>query len=154
MMRGYQPTSDKCQGIRGLPLRDPVDTRRNNNVIITSKRRRFDVKMTLLLHHLSVGMTRTISAWRNYRKCIFLWFLYRTQYGLSVRQGPMPQCWKKCYVGGVWVGSEQVLGEEEGTWHRKCATSGDINSGRTEYNLGNLKTCLHLLPILNTDTVV
>ena len=36
-------------------LSNPVDTRRNNNVILTSKRRRFDVKMTLLLRRVPVG---------------------------------------------------------------------------------------------------
>ena len=38
----------------------PVDTRRNNNVIITPKRCRFDVIMTLL-RHVSVGMAQ----WRG-----------------------------------------------------------------------------------------
>ena len=33
----------------------PEGTRRNNNVTITSKRRRFDVIMTLLLRHMSTG---------------------------------------------------------------------------------------------------
>ena len=33
----------------------PADTWLNNNVIITSKRRRFDVIMTLLLSHVSAG---------------------------------------------------------------------------------------------------
>ena len=35
---------------------DPAGTRRNDDLIITSKRRRFDVTMTLLLRHVSVGM--------------------------------------------------------------------------------------------------
>ena len=38
-------------------MRDPTGTRRNNNVIMTSKRRRdsrFDVIMTLLLRRVSV----------------------------------------------------------------------------------------------------
>ena len=34
----------------------PADTRRNNNVIMTSKRRRFDVMMTLLLRRVPVGI--------------------------------------------------------------------------------------------------
>ena len=34
---------------------NPADMRRNDSVIITSKRRRFDVIMTLLLRHVSVG---------------------------------------------------------------------------------------------------
>ena len=36
----------------------PADTRRNFNVIITSKRRRFEVIMTLLLRYMSAGMLR------------------------------------------------------------------------------------------------
>ena len=36
----------------------PADTRGNNNVIITSKRRRFDVMITSLLRHVSVWIGR------------------------------------------------------------------------------------------------
>ena len=37
----------------------PVGTRRNNNVIMTSKGRRFDVIMTLLLRHVPAGILYT-----------------------------------------------------------------------------------------------
>ena len=37
----------------------PEDTRRNDNVIMTSKRRRFDVLMTLLLRRVFVGPCTT-----------------------------------------------------------------------------------------------
>ena len=42
-------------GVNWIARPHPADTRRNNNVILTSKRRCFDVIMTLLLRLVSVG---------------------------------------------------------------------------------------------------
>ena len=44
-------------------LHFPVGTQRNDNVIITSKRRRFDVIMTLLLRRVPAGFTGTDIKW-------------------------------------------------------------------------------------------
>ena len=44
-----------------LRPRIPASTRRNNNVIITSKQRRFDVIITLLLRCVPAGMLIPIS---------------------------------------------------------------------------------------------
>ena len=46
-------------GIWGQLRWIPTNTRRNNNVIITPKRRHFGAIMTLLLRHVSVGMRST-----------------------------------------------------------------------------------------------
>ena len=43
------------QDKKPLPAPVSADTRRNNNAIITSKRRRFDVIMTPLLLYVSAG---------------------------------------------------------------------------------------------------
>ena len=44
------------QAVRDLGFNEQDGTWRNNNVIITSKRRRFDVIMTLLLRHVPAGV--------------------------------------------------------------------------------------------------
>ena len=41
--------------MRSAGMPNPADTQRNDDVIITSKRRRFDVIMTLLLRHVPAG---------------------------------------------------------------------------------------------------
>ena len=41
----------------------PTDARRNNNVIFTSKRRRFDITMTLFLRRVSPGLVYKIGIW-------------------------------------------------------------------------------------------
>ena len=49
-----------------FPFRRPYSPQRahgNNNVIMTSKRRRFDVKMTLLLRCVSAGLRCTVCQW-------------------------------------------------------------------------------------------
>ena len=54
----------KCRGnIADRSVTFPASTRRNNSVIITSKRRRFDVIMTLLLRCVPAGYTCSLIEW-------------------------------------------------------------------------------------------
>ena len=57
----FKPLFDEGHNWKGYP----TDTRRNNNLIMTSKRR-FDVIMTLLLRRVSVGYHMS-SFWWNFR---------------------------------------------------------------------------------------
>ena len=56
---------------------NPADTWRNNNVIMTSKRRRFDVIITLSLRHVPVGTGLLSIACYNsvYKLCDNMWLL-------------------------------------------------------------------------------
>ena len=65
-----------------------ADTRRNNNVIVTSKRR-FDVIMTVLLRHVAVGL------WFVYAMSILCWC------GISpLRSSPEFVCVHRCVTCG------------------------------------------------------
>ena len=52
-----------------LQLTSPADTWRNNNVIMASKRRRFDVKITLLLRRAPAGTKLDSSIHGLDKKC-------------------------------------------------------------------------------------
>ena len=50
----------KIQDFVSIDIGYPAGTRRNNNVIMTSKRRRFDVIMTSLLRHVPTGLVYNV----------------------------------------------------------------------------------------------
>ena len=54
------PNMREVKASNGSTNEIPADTRRNNNVIIMSKRRRFDIIMTLSLRYMSAGMYQTM----------------------------------------------------------------------------------------------
>ena len=86
-----------CCTIMGQPLNshNPSGTWRNNNAIITSKRpsrRRFDVIMTLILRHVSVGQKASLT---------FSWFWMGKLSGYGC---PMCVLWIKfdCFIPRAW----------------------------------------------------
>ena len=83
----------------------PADTRRKNNVIITSKRRRFDVIMTLFLRHVP-------AAWNHCRWLVHGHLLCCLAMEAMVVASILPDS------GGVWVAS----------WNFVCRNHAWINT--------------------------
>ena len=78
----------------------PVDTQRNNNVIMTSKRRRFDIIITLLLRRVPTGIYPTGSA-----RGMFSWPYHRNTCGKIV------ELIGNLQMAKYWEVSERTLNE-------------------------------------------
>ena len=59
-----------------------MSKRRNDNVIMMSKRRRFDVKITLLLHRVSAGISCLDCCNTIYTPCNNWWYTFRFSFRL------------------------------------------------------------------------